>query len=242
MDTSVEAFDLQRIFLGDVGWWFTLEVVFRTTVMLVFTYLLVRTLGRRTAGQLSLVEFLLVVAIGSAVGDPMFYADVPLVHGMAVIAVTVVLNRGLAQLILRSQAVEDFVEGMAIRLIEDGVLDVQGLRAAELAEDELFERLRLREVAHLGQVRAAYAEPNGELSVFRTPPGAERVGLPIEPPSLAGAPEVSAELPAPATAIYACRACGRTRAIDAGAHAQCDCGGAAWTRAVGGSEQEARTG
>ena len=46
-------------------------------------------LGKRGMGELSPFELVIIVALGSAVGDPMFYADVPLVHGIIVITVVV---------------------------------------------------------------------------------------------------------------------------------------------------------
>ena len=75
MVSEVETFDLHRIFLGDTSAWFLLEVIFRTTFMFVYTLILVRTTGKRGLGELSPFELLLVVALGSAVGDPMFYPD-----------------------------------------------------------------------------------------------------------------------------------------------------------------------
>jgi uncharacterized membrane protein YcaP (DUF421 family) len=43
---------------------------------------LVRWVGGRGVAQLSLIEFLLVIAPGSAVGDALFYPEVPLLHAM----------------------------------------------------------------------------------------------------------------------------------------------------------------
>ena len=230
---EIDAFGLHRMFIGDTPWLFTLEIAFRTAFLLVFTYALVRTLGRRTVGQLSLVEFLLVVAIGSAVGDPMFYPDVPLLHGMIVITVTVGLNRTLTWLILNSEQVETAVEGIPLRLVADGVLDLEAMTHANMAQDELFERLRLRGIAHLGETRAVYAEPNGQVSIFRHDPGEERPGLPIEPP-LRFVPALGTGDTLPA-GVYACRRCGRTRTFSSGRPSICTCGGMEWAHAADGS-------
>jgi uncharacterized membrane protein YcaP (DUF421 family) len=74
---------------GDEPPLFLLEIVFRTMVIYGYTMALMRWLGSRTIGQLSSIEFLLVIALGSAVGDAMFYPDVPLLHAIAVITVVV---------------------------------------------------------------------------------------------------------------------------------------------------------
>lgn len=228
---EIVAFDLKRMFVGDLPWSFTLEIAFRTAVMLVFTYGMVRIVGGRAVRQLSLVEFLLVVGLGSAVGDPMFYPDVPLLHGMVVVTVAVGLHRGLGQALSRSDRLEQFIEGVPHRVVLNGHFDHEGMGEAGLANDELFADLRQSGIGQLGEVRVAYAEANGDLSIFRYEPSEVRPGLSIEPPpELLPLPE---EDEARRAGLYACRHCGRTRDLPEGAGAiHCECGESRWVPAV----------
>ena len=73
MNDPVTAFDFGRMLFGDEPPLFLLEIAFRTVVIYVYTLVLIRWIGSRSIAQLSLVEFLLVIALGSAVGDAMFY-------------------------------------------------------------------------------------------------------------------------------------------------------------------------
>lgn len=57
-----------------------------------------RFIGKRGVGQITPFEFLIVVVLGSATGDPMFYPHVPLLHGMIVITVVALLQRVFARL------------------------------------------------------------------------------------------------------------------------------------------------
>ena len=228
---EIVPFDLQRMFVGDLPWAFTLEIAFRTAVMLVFTYAMVRIVGGRAVRQLSLVEFLLVVGLGSAVGDPMFYPDVPLLHGMIVVTVAVGLHRGLGQMLSHSDRIEEFVEGVPHRVLLEGHLDHAGMARVRLANDELFADLRQSGVGQLGEVRVAYAEANGNLSVFRYDAAEVRPGLSIEPP-----PELT---PLPnedeprRAGLYACRHCGRTRDLPDGAGViRCVCEESRWVPAL----------
>ncbi len=177
-----QLFDLQRMFIGDLPWTFTLEVIVRTVIMYVFTLLLIRLLSRRAVGQLSLIEFALVIALGSSVGDPMFYPDVPLLHGFAVIATIVGLNRGINWLMIRNEAVEQIVEGVPTTLVENGRINVHNLRRFGLSQDELFEFLRSQGIENLGSIRAAYFEQNGQISVFPDKNALNRPGLRLVPP------------------------------------------------------------
>lgn len=160
-------FDPIRMLVGDFSWGFTLEIVVRTVIMYAYTLAIVRVLGKRGLGHLSPFELVIIVALGSSVGDPMFYADVPLVHGFIVITVVVGMQRILQEITERSPRWERFLESKARRLVKGGVVDTQALNREDLSERELFSALREREVEHLGQVRLAYLEPSGVITVFK---------------------------------------------------------------------------
>lgn len=213
----MEVFDLQRMFLGDQSAWFLLEIVFRTGFMFVYTLILVRTTGKRGLGELTPFELLLVVALGSAVGDPMLYPDVPLLHAMVVVAVIVLLQRTVALSIERFRPAERLLESTSTRLISDGVIDVKALRAERLARDELFMMLREDGVEQLGQVKRAYLEPSGRVSAWLFGKDDVSPGLPLVPeddpeyPQPLGPGERTSE-----AAVFACVTCGSVLDFPAG--------------------------
>jgi uncharacterized membrane protein YcaP (DUF421 family) len=174
-------FDATRMLVGDFSWSFTLEVVLRTVVMYSYTLAVVRILGKRGLGHLSPFELVIIVALGSAVGDPMFYADVPLLHGIIVITVVVALQRALEEITERSPGLEVVLESKARLLVNSGVVDMQAMEKEDLSETELFSALREREVEHLGQVRLAYLEPSGVITVFRTDDAVAQRGRSVLP-------------------------------------------------------------
>jgi len=167
-------FDPIRMLVGDFSWEFTLEIVLRTVIMYAYTLAVVRVLGKRGLGHLSPFELVIIVALGSAVGDPMFYADVPLIHGIIVITVVVALQRVLEEVTERAPRLEALLESKARRLVEGGVVDEHALRREDMSETELFSALREREIEHLGQVRLAYLEPSGMITVFKAEEPAAR--------------------------------------------------------------------
>lgn len=170
---------LHRIFFGENSLWFLLEVVFRTTFIFSYTLLLLRWMGKRGLGQLSPFELAIIVALGSAVGDPMFYPDVPLTHAMIVIAVVITLQRFLGFVTLKHRAVEEFFESRSELLVHNGCVRLDQVRRERLSKNELFEMLRIEGISHLGQVRQAFLEPSGKLSVIRWEPA--RPGLTVLP-------------------------------------------------------------
>jgi hypothetical protein len=163
---------------------------------------------------------------------------------MVVVAVVVGLNAGLNNLVARFQSVETLVEGRPRQLVSWGRLDPAALNDVKLAHDEFFEQLRLAGIAHLGQVRAAYLEQSGSISVFRMPEGETRHGLPIEPP-----PDVIERTrlhdgdPAPADGHYACTFDGRViERLQGEPFPPCECGEHDWTPAAPGPSESGRPG
>lgn len=174
-------FDLVRIFLGDKPPLFLLEVAFRTVIIFSYTLLLLRWMGKRGMGQLTPFEFAIIVALGSAVGDPMFYDDVPLLHTMLVITIVIGLQRFLSYITETNKTIESWIEGEAVRLVQQGVINTDKLQSERLSQTELFDALRTQGIVHLGQVRAAYLERSGKVSVIRAQPAhAGLCILPIE--------------------------------------------------------------
>ena len=207
MDDPVLAFDLQRMLIGDDPPWFLLEIVVRTLIVYAWALLLLRWLGSRTVGQLSTIEFLLVIALGSAVGDAMFYPEVPLLHALLVVTLVVLVNKGLDMLVARSKRAERILDGTPKELIRDGVVSKAFLKSRTMGISELFQELREKGIEHLGQVGRAYVEPDGVLTVYRARD--ERPGLPIVPPfEVEPQPLFSAGSVTDAEGALACARCG----------------------------------
>lgn len=175
-------FDLQRIFLGeDVPALFFGEIALRTAILFLYMLLMFRLLGQRGVGQLSFFELALVIALGSAAGDPMFYPDVPLLHGMVVITVIMLLHSGIVMLTNRHPEAEKIVEGSMYRLVVDGEFDEASIEKAALSRNEVAMALRHHGIANVGVVQRAYWEIDGKVSVFKFPAGQEKHGESLLP-------------------------------------------------------------
>jgi uncharacterized membrane protein YcaP (DUF421 family) len=79
----------------------------------------------------------------------------------------------------RIRTIERLVESAPVLLVNDGEVIPAALKHEELSEAELFMYLRMAEIEHLGQVRMAFIEQNGHVTVFRTEHG--RTGKSVLP-------------------------------------------------------------
>ena len=159
--------DLHRIFLGDQDLGFAWEIFFRTVIIYFYTLALMRWLGGRTVAQLSIVEFLLVIAIGSAVGDSLFYPDVPLLPAMFAIFLVAAFNKLVDEAILSSDLLSRLFEGRPRIVVTEGRVHHDRLRRQGIGIGELHAKLREKGVADLADVKFAILEADGTLSVLK---------------------------------------------------------------------------
>lgn len=220
MSADIQPFDWHRMFIGEMTPLFMLEIVFRTVVIFAWLLLLLRLSGQRSLTQLGPLELAIVIALGSAAGDPMFYADVPLLHGMLALALVVGMQHVISVLIVRSETVETLLQGIPLEMVRGGVLNLENMRRANLSQEDVFEYLRREGVRQLGEVQRAYLEQNGTFSVFKHPPGEAPPGLQVVPPW-------DLEPPRPLTGANAgplvCASCGSP--VDEKGDTACLCGG-----------------
>lgn len=231
MGPEFEVFDFKRIFIGETPTLFLAEIVFRTIIMYTYTIFLLRLLGKRGMGQLSGLELAIIICFGSAVGDPMIGADIPIIYGAAGITTVAFLQIGLEKIINHNKRLEKLMEGEPQLVVDNGIILLSVLEEENISHEDLFRALRGKDVEHLGQVNKAFFETSGEITVWFHPPKKVCSGLLILP---------EAEIPSNAVCECgetcasmgdcSCRNCGYTSYIKTGTSiASCPkCGYETW--------------
>lgn len=222
-----EIFEWERVLINELPTEFLFEVVFRSSVMFIVLLLTLRLTGKRGVKQLSVFETVIIIALGSAAGDPMFYEDVGLIPAITVFTVIILLYRFVTFLVGRSKKFEEFIEGKTECLVVDGKFAIDTFAKESLAQDEFFTELRLKSVEHLGQVRNAYLETSGEVSVFFFKDEDVKYGLPILPQLFAKKNKTIAS-----EGVYACTFCGETETLQSGSSTCKTCGKTEWVPAI----------
>ena len=196
------------MFINELPWTYLGEVAFRTVFMFVVLLTALTVSGKREVRQLSIYELALVIGLGSAAGDPMFYHDVPLASAVVVFVVIMGCYKLATYISDHNKPIRDVLEGVPVYVIENGCILTQNFDKEDLGLDELFADLRVEGVEQLGQVRVAILEPNGQISVFLFDKEDSRPGLPILPKEL---DKRSAQISQPGE--YACCACGNVQTM-----------------------------
>ncbi|VEB99157.1 Protein of uncharacterised function (DUF421) [Cedecea lapagei] len=223
----MKAFDWQRMAFDEVPPDFLWEVVLRSLFTFVLVFLFLKVTGRRGVRQMSLFEVLIILTLGSAAGDVAFYHNVPMLPVLMVFLTLAVLYRTVMWLMAHSERLENLLEGKPAIIIEGGEFAWEKMRAQNITEFEFFMELRVHGVEHLGQVRLAILETNGEISLYYYPDEEVRPGLPILPDGC-----VEHFITAPRNGEYACTRCSEVVTLSAGDRHSCPrCRHARWAKA-----------
>ena len=99
-----------------------LAVILRTVIITMFVFLIIRWMHHKGTGQLSMYELIIIIGLGSAIGEPMIYIqELTLTQAFIAIVMVVALFKLIDYLILRSKRFEKFAEEDPTLLVKDGV-------------------------------------------------------------------------------------------------------------------------
>ncbi|WP_343532450.1 YetF domain-containing protein [Pedobacter sp.] len=225
---ATQADSLEKILFGNEDWLFIPEIMLRTLIMYLVVLVSLRILGKRGVKQLSIFELVVIVGLGSAAGDPMFYREVGILSAVAVFLVVVIAYKITSYFVNKSKKIEILLEGSCTCVIEHGRFAIENFKKESLAQDEFFAELRLKNVSHLGQVHLAILETTGSISVFYYKDDEVKYGLPILPALFCQKVEEIKHKD-----YYSCSFCGYTNLIAPSKKVICkSCGRNKWVKSI----------
>ena len=143
-----------------------LEIVLRGSLIYLALFAFLRVARARHAGQMGLADILVIVLIADAVSNGMAseYRSIP--EGLVLAGTIFFWSFVLDWLAYHVPAVRPFIESAPRCLIRHGVLQVGAMRHELLTKDDLMGMLRERGIEGYADVKRAYIEGDGALSVI----------------------------------------------------------------------------
>lgn len=179
--------DFYRILFGETPVIFMLEVFLRTLIIYIALLIIVRIMGKRMGGQLTIAELAVMITLGAIVSPGMQMPQTGLLLCLVILICALIFQRGTNWLELKSRKFEDINQGTVSTLVKDGVLQLDEMRKTKISRQQLFAALRADGIYNLGEVERTYLETCGRFSIYRK--NAARAGLLLFPPD---DPEVNA--------------------------------------------------
>ena len=222
---EVKLNDFQRILFGEAPEIFLIETLIRTLLMYLFLLLIIRWLGKRMSGQLSINEMAVMLVLGAIVSVPMQLPGSGLAQGVLLLVCTLTFQRGMSWFGYKSSTFEKLYMGEPIILVRDGVFELAELRRNKITRQMIFSQLRQNGVMSLGCVERLYMETSGIFSIYCFHHA--KPGLSVFPPTdhLLWTDQNKHEN------LMACKNCGYVEEVEAG-HKCSNCTHDEWIEAV----------
>ncbi|WP_343691824.1 YetF domain-containing protein [Chitinophaga sp.] len=204
--------ELHRILFGEAPASFLLEVLIRTVVIVILLQFIVRPLGKRMSGQLTITELAIVIMLGAIIGAMAEIPDKGLMQGALALLLIAIFQRSITWLGVHNEKIENLTQGKFSIVVKEGVIQLPALKKALITKEQLFTILRSQEIYQLGQVKRVYLEASGAFSIYK---------MKTPSPGLSTLPTTDNELHVTRAEepLKACTSCGNLRASD---HGACD--------------------
>lgn len=146
-----------------IPWW---EPAIRATAIYLILLLLMRLSGKRSLGQLTPFDLLVIMLLSESVSPGLTGDDSSLPGGLIAAATLVLLNAVVGFVASRSRKFEKLVEGTAVLIGKDGTILTDVLRRHRISEADMHKSLREADCRQ-EEMHRAYLEADGSISVLK---------------------------------------------------------------------------
>ena len=143
------------------------EIVVRGTLLYLGVVFLARVTGQRESGGLTTNDLIVVILVGGALTQSMSTGYLSIPEGLILASTFFFWSVTLDAVSYAFPRVGALIKSRPRPLIEEGEVNRRALRREFLTREELDAQLRLQGIDDINQVRRAYLEPNGMISVFK---------------------------------------------------------------------------
>ncbi len=143
-----------------------IPVIVHTIAIYLFLGVMLRIFSRRQLGQLTVIDLVITILLGSAVETAMVNANTTLIAGLVCASTLLLLNTFIVRVLLKSKRLRHLLSQGPLLLVHDGQFVEDHLRQGGFTHEDIMEAIRERECAEIADVRFAVLETNGEVNVI----------------------------------------------------------------------------
>jgi uncharacterized membrane protein YcaP (DUF421 family) len=156
------------VFELSVPWW---ELLARAAIIYAVLLVLIRLSGKRTVGQFTPFDLLVVMLLSEAVSEGLKGDDKSVLGGLLVAGTLIGLNVLVAMATARSSTLLTLVEGGPVLVGRDGKIFHSTLKKCHVPRADVETALREAD-CDLEDMRCAFLEADGSISILKASSGA----------------------------------------------------------------------
>jgi uncharacterized membrane protein YcaP (DUF421 family) len=143
------------------------EILLRGTIMCLCLFLILRFVMLRQSSTIAIADILVIVVIADAAQNGFAKEYKSITEGICLVLTIVFWDVLLNWLSYHFKIFERLLAPAPLSLVENGRMNRRNMRKELITEEELRSQLRQGGVSKLDEVKRAYLEANGEISVVK---------------------------------------------------------------------------
>lgn len=146
----------------------------RTVMMYVVVFIVMRLMGKREIGKLSVIDLVISFMIAEIAVLEIEQVDSDITHGLIPIFTLLIIQIGTAAISMKSRKLRIFMDGKPAIIIANGKIEADQLKKQRYTLDDLMLQLRENGYSDLNEVDFAILETSGKLSIIAKEPASSQ--------------------------------------------------------------------
>lgn len=142
------------------------SILVRVSAMYLIGLLFMRLSGKQSIAELSTMDFIVITILGDGL-DTVIYGEASIIEGAVYFATIVLIHMLVSYFSSRSMLFFRLANSPAMLMIHNGMVQSDGLRVERMRPEDVASNMRERGEDQLVEVKEAWLETNGKLSVIK---------------------------------------------------------------------------
>ena len=143
-----------------------INIILKSVLTYFIIMLALKFMGKREIGQLSLFDFSIILIIANIIVIGVEEGEHPFYYYIIPIFILSLIQKLFAFLVMKFVSLRKLVDGEESVIIYDGKLNVREMKKIRYNMDDLILQLRLKNAYDIKNIRYAFLEANGQISVI----------------------------------------------------------------------------
>ncbi len=143
-----------------------MEIIFRSIIMFILLFLIVKLLGQKQIKNLTLYDYVSGITIGSIAADSIISIDKPIYDGIIALTVFAAISYLISYLSYYNHTIEKIMNGNPLVLYENNNFNYKNLAISKLSVANVLENCRLKGCFDINELDCAILEPSGDISIL----------------------------------------------------------------------------
>lgn len=144
-----------------------LELILRGSITYLAVFILLRVVLKREAGSVSISDLLVIVLLADAVQNALSGGYTSITDGIILVTTILLVAFVIDWLAYKFPAIQRFIHPKPLKLMENGRFLYRNMRREFVTKDEMMSHLRLNGVEDISNVKEAYMEGDGQISIVK---------------------------------------------------------------------------